>query len=457
MNMQTLKTEDQTIELPDIKNEPVVNRSAWGNGHKIVILDDDPTGCQTIHNIPVLLTWDDVTIRKTLQDHDVFFILHNSRSMPDEEARKVNEDIVNALLRYVNKSDLTVISRSDSTLRGHFLTESMVLNDLMGPFDGVLLLPFFKEGGRFTINNTHYVQEGEILTPAHETEFARDEVFGFSTAYMPDWVEEKSNGFWKSENVACITLEDIRKGGKDAVKRKLAPLQHFQCAVINAVEYSDLHIVAGALVDLQKEGKRFLSRSAASWVRVMAGQTEHPLYKPDKKMQRGLIVVGSYTQKTSSQLQTLKDAHDVAHIELIIDRILTDFDKYQQECLNHIDQAFNKDGIVVISTERKYKSGEDKAKALHSGSLISKFLSELVNKLDQSPDFVVAKGGITSYDVAKYGLNIRTAEVLGQINPGIPIWKADNNSKYPGLEYVVFPGNVGQQESLRSIYEILTQ
>ena len=72
------------------------------------------------------------------------------------------------------------------------------------------------------------------------------------------------------------------------------------------------------------------------------------------------------------------------------------------------------------------------------------------------PAFLVAKGGITSSTVATHALGIRKALVLGQIQPGIPVWQADSSSKFPEIPYVVFPGNVGDRDTLRQVVEVLT-
>jgi uncharacterized protein YgbK (DUF1537 family) len=61
---------------------------------------------------------------------------------------------------------------------------------------------------------------------------------------------------------------------------------------------------------------------------------------------------------------------------------------------------------------------------------------------------LIAKGGITSSDVATQALNVSRAVVMGQLLPGVPVWQLGAESRYPGLAYVVFPGNVGRSKSL---------
>src|SRR5262245_3499853 len=194
------------------------------SGAQLVVLDDDPTGTQTVHGIPVLTTWEVETLARVLRhDWPVVYILTNSRSMPPVEAEQVTSQVVSALSAASRKigRKLRYLSRSDSTLRGHFPLETDVLAaQLAGegtPIRSVLLVPAFIEVGRHTLSGTHYLQVGDELVPTHETEFALDSCFGYSTAYLPDWVAEKSNGRIQASQVTVVSLDEIRQGGPEHV------------------------------------------------------------------------------------------------------------------------------------------------------------------------------------------------------------------------------------------------
>jgi uncharacterized protein YgbK (DUF1537 family) len=75
-------------------------------------------------------------------------------------------------------------------------------------------------------------------------------------------------------------------------------------------------------------------------------------------------------------------------------------------------------------------------------------LISIVRGLQVRPRFLIAKGGITSSDVATRGLGVRRALVRGQILPGVPVWRLGAEARFPGLDYVVFPGNVGGDTAL---------
>jgi uncharacterized protein YgbK (DUF1537 family) len=176
--------------------------------HKLVVLDDDPTGTQTVHGIPVLTEWSVENLRNEFEnDLSCFYILTNSRSIPEESAKALNLEIATNLRAAAgNEHRFTVVSRSDSTLRGHYPAETDVLEEALGPFDATLLIPYFEAGGRYTIDDVHYVAEGEDLVPASATPFARDAAFGYHNSDLKAWVAEKTSGRVGAENVASLSL-----------------------------------------------------------------------------------------------------------------------------------------------------------------------------------------------------------------------------------------------------------
>src|SRR5919204_6949780 len=195
----------------------------------LVAVDDDPTGVQTVHDTPVLLSWGEAELRAEMaESRELFFVLTNSRSMPTPEAERVNEDL-GRRLRTAAERPFVVASRSDSTLRGHFPAEPLALQRGLGThFDGYVLVPVFFEGGRYTIEDTHWVATPEAsspeVIPASATSFARDAVFGYHSAYLPEWVEQKSAGRWRAADVRSISLATVRRG-PEAVSAALQQIE----------------------------------------------------------------------------------------------------------------------------------------------------------------------------------------------------------------------------------------
>lgn len=440
---------------------PEIERQLQASQIKVVVLDDDPTGTQTVHSVPVLTEWPVEALRDELANElPAFYLLTNSRSMPLAEAQGLNREIGRNLVAAAQQAGrkFVVVSRSDSTLRGHFPGEVEALAETLGyNFDGWLLIPFFLEGGRYTINDVHYVADGAWLVPAGETEFARDAAFGYRASNLRHWVAEKTGGRVPAEAVASISIEDIRLGGPEQVTARLMVLAQGQICAVNAASMRDLELFTQGLLAAEASGKRFLYRTAASFVQVRAGLTSRPLLtQADLSLPisgGGLIVVGSYVPKTTSQVIALLAQPDIVSLEISVEALLDD--ARQPEEIERIaqlaDQTLQERRDVVIYTSRQLVTSPDAERSLSIGQRISASLVAIVRAISVRPRYVLVKGGITSSDVATRGLNVKRALVVGQILPGVPVWQLGQESRQPGLVYIIFPGNVGGPEALTEV------
>ncbi len=449
---QQLPPEWPTDRLPEIQQQVAAS------GRKIVVLDDDPTGTQTVHQVTVLTEWSvDALAAELAQPDPCFYILTNSRSLPLPAAQALNAEIGRNLLAASQQTGrpFAVVSRSDSTLRGHYPGETDALAAALGmQVDGTLLIPFFLEGGRFTIDDVHYVAEGDQLIPAAETPFAQDAAFGYRSSNLREWVAEKSGGAHPAARVASISLADIRQGGPAVVAQKLCALQNNQACVVNCVSMRDLQIFVLGLLEAEAQDKTFLYRTAASFVQVRAGITPRPLLTSAEltgnRTGGGLVVVGSYVPKTSSQLGPLLAMPEIVSAEVNVAALLDDVTQVGEieRVAQLVETALRAEQTAVIYTSRALVTGNGAEASLAIGQRISASLVAIVQALEVAPRYILAKGGITSSDTATQGLGVRRATVLGQILPGVPVWQTGAESRWPGLIYVVFPGNVGDNEAL---------
>lgn len=442
------------------------------NQKKIVVLDDDPTGVQTVHDISVYTNWEKDSIRQGFEEtNNLFYILTNSRGFTIEQTTKAH----NAIARVVDEvakemgKEYIFISRSDSTLRGHYPLETSLLKENYEKntgktIDGEILCPFFKEGGRFTIDDIHYVKYGEELIPANETEFAKDKTFGYHAATMPEYIEEKTNGTYKASDVTSISLEEIRSMDIDGIQEKLMKVRDFNKIIVNAVDYIDIKVFCIALYRAMAEGKVFMFRTAAAIVKVMGGITDQPLLTREKMIVNettngGIIVVGSHTDKTTRQVEELKKLQDIEFIELdaTLVKDAAAFETEVRRCLDKEEAGIRAGKTVCCYTTRTLITADtgDKEDELRLSVKISDAIQSLVGRLNITPRFVIAKGGITSSDVGTKALKVRKANVLGQIRPGIPVWQTGQESRFPLTPYVIFPGNVGEDSTLREAVEAL--
>lgn len=458
--------------IDEAKIDALLQEEIKKNQKKIVVLDDDPTGVQTVHDISVYTDWSKESIRQGFQEaNSLFYVLTNSRGFTAEQTTKAHHEIADVVSQIAKETgkEYIFISRSDSTLRGHYPLETELLKadyekNTGKTIDGEILCPFFKEGGRFTIDNVHYVKYGDELIPANETEFAKDKTFGYSAATMPEYVEEKTAGAYKKESVTCISLEDIHSMNIDVIEEQLMKVEGFNKIIVNAVDYADVKVFCVALYRAMAKGKVFMFRTAAAIVKVMGGVTDQPLLTRDQMVVKetdngGIIVVGSHTDKTTKQVEALKELKDIEFIELDA-TLVTDesaFEAEVQRCLDLEESCIRAGKTVCCYTTRKLITADtgNKEDELRLSVKISDAVQSLVGRLKITPSFVIAKGGITSSDVGTKALAVKKANVLGQIKPGIPVWQTGDESKFPLTPYVIFPGNVGEISTLKEAAEIL--
>jgi len=441
------------------------------NDVKFVVLDDDPTGVQTVHDISVYTDWTVESMREGFSDpNKVFYILTNSRGMTTAETTAIHHEIMAAVEQAAKEQNrqYMFISRSDSTLRGHYPLETRLLKEGVerdgGKIDGEVLLPFFREGGRFTIGNVHYVKYGEELVPAAQTEFAKDRTFGYTHSAIPEYIEEKTGGEYRAEDVICISLEDIRAEKIDRITEQLLQVENFNKICVNAIDYCDVKVFCIALYRAMERGKRFMFRTAAGFVKVVGGISDKPLLtRKDMVVTEtengGIVVVGSHTAKTTAQLHELLKLDYVVPVEFKSSTVLDGeaFDREVARCVAEEEAIIRSGKTAVCFTERTLLTVENDTKesALLRSVKISDGVQRLVGSLKITPSFVIAKGGITSSDVGTKALKVRCANVLGQIRPGIPVWQTGEESKFPRTPYVIFPGNVGEDQTLREAVEVL--
>jgi uncharacterized protein YgbK (DUF1537 family) len=437
---------------------------------KIIVLDDDPTGSQTVHSCQLLTRWDAVTLQNALLDASpLFFVLTNTRGMDAARAaavtREVCQNIKLALADLAAGGTLfnpIFVSRSDSTLRGHYPVETDVMAEELGregaSFDAHFLTPAFFEGGRITRDSIHYLIVNGVPTPVAETEFARDSVFGYRHSYLPDYVEEKTAGRIMANKVERFSLDDVRG---DVLPRLMA-LQGNRCCVVDAETQADLNRFADQLQTAAAQGKRFLFRSAASLLTALARLPAQPVAADAMQVyvrgaRPGAVIVGSHVNKTTAQLKKLFEMPGIVPLEVDVDRIADSRHTLLAEILAAARDAHAQGWTSVVYTSRVERQFPDQAARLAFGAAVSAFLMDVVRGLPTTLGFLISKGGITSNDVLSDGLALRTSTVLGQILPGCSVVRCPaEHPRYPNLPVVIFPGNVGDDAALATAYSRLS-
>jgi uncharacterized protein YgbK (DUF1537 family) len=460
--------------LPPVREVSAAEVAARiSGGPRLVVLDDDPTGTQTVTDVPVLTSWTIDDLRWALrQDSAVFFVLTNTRSLSPEDAAARNREVVRALhtASAAEGTGYVLASRGDSTLRGHFPLETDVLAEELteleggGAPDGVVLVPAYIEAGRLTVGSRHWMRTAGGLLPVGESEFARDSTFGYRSSSLPEWVEEKTGGRVPADEVLRVTLDDLRGGGPAHTARLLSTLRGGRVAVVDAVCDDDLRVLALALAQAEENGTRLLYRVGPSLVRARAGQAARaPLTPAELRPLRGdaphgLIVVGSHVALTTRQLDRLRERGGIAEYELDVALLLDEErrDAHIAEVAAAAAGALDS-ADAVIRTSRVLVTGADPDDSLAISRRVSVALVEAVRRVSavRRPAFVVAKGGITSSDTATHGLEIRRAWARGTLLPGIvSLWEPVDGPA-AGIPYIVFAGNVGGTDALADALDLL--
>lgn len=433
---------------------------------KIIAIDDDPTGSQTVHGCLLLTRWDPETLREALlDDSPLFFVLSNTRGLGAGEAAAVTREICINLLCALKDLESQghairslLVSRSDSTLRGHYPVETDVIAQELGPFDAHFLVPAFFEGGRITRGGVHYLLVDGQPVPVNQTEFARDSVFGYRHAYLPDYVEEKTQGRIPAASVIHFDLHAVRGdlGGR------LRALSGNLCCVVDAERQSDLDGFARQVLAATRVGKRFLLRSAASLLTALAALPPQPVSA--SQMSRfvrggspGVVLMGSHVTTSSRQLDRLIAQPDVLPVLIDLDRLMDDEEGFLGDILGQVELARRDGQGAALYTSRGERQFPSTAERLAFGARVSAFLVRIVQNLPPDIGFLISKGGITSNDTLSKGLALRSARVLGQVLPGCSVVRCpSDHPRFPDLPVVIFPGNLGGEGALAEVYRILS-
>lgn len=442
-------------------------------GRRILVLDDDPTGSQAVHGVEAVLSLDTDAIATALEaPGSTCFVLTNSRGLSEAEAASGAIELgrfASALEERLG-GRVEIVSRSDSTLRGHVMAELNALasarRESVGrSYDGVLLVPSYFEAGRFTASDIHWARTGDGIVAVGDTEFARDLTFGYSSSDLRLFIEEKSGGAVLASEVHSISLDDIRRGGPERIKELLLDVHDGAFVVVNCVEYADLEVMVLGLLAAEDEGRTFLYRSGPSFVPVLAGiEPIAPLdattiWPNGAPPGHGLVVVGSHVGLTNRQLEVLEARAGIERVVIDVEDVVDPARRGEtvRRCASLVRQALRHSDVLLVTgrTLQKSRDGEESLRIARSVS--AAVVAIVLEALREHPAWVITKGGITSHDVLVGALGVRRAEVVGQLFAGfVSVFRAlESRPESLGLPCIVFAGNVGNDGSLADAVDIL--
>jgi uncharacterized protein YgbK (DUF1537 family) len=409
---------------------------------RIVVLDDDPTGTQTVADLPVVLSPDAATLSAVAAVWSgPVWVLTNTRALPWPAAQSYLAATV-ASARAVFGPAVRFVLRGDSTLRGHVLGE---IDTLSTATSVALFVPAFIEQGRVTIHGVHYVTVGDDLVEVAATEYARDPEFGYRSSGLVDWVAEREAG----RTALPMPLEVLRTEGPSALADLLVRAPSHAVVVPDAESAADLRTIRAAWIEAQRRGRDVVLRCASSLASVVTGTPGKPvaLSPVDGPV---LVVCGSYTSGAAAQLAALDGLAGVAAHEIDLLQALAASpvaSRYRRTLASEVGASLQAGMVAVLSTPR---STSTQHLSFAAGEKIMDVVVATVSELQGQFAAVITKGGITSARIARDALGMRVAYVRGQVAGGIPVW-ADGFPPTGAMDQVVVPGNVGPPNAIRDV------
>jgi uncharacterized protein YgbK (DUF1537 family) len=418
----------------------------------VVALDDDPTGAQTLTGVTALLAWSPERVAGGLAGRKALHLLTNARALP---ARDVEPIVTSAAAAATaGAPEAHVLLRGDSTLRGHLREELLGLRAVVDPNGRapVLLVPALPSAGRVTVGGVHLIVRNGARTPLHETEYARDGVFAYADARLLRWAEERSGGLLPAADGVELALDALRSGGADAVAGTIDDLcvRARPAAFVPDVEtVADLEVVAAGYALAAASGARALVRCAPAFVGVVSGTTASEPAPPPVSDGGVLVVCGSYVPTTSRQLARLDAARPGCLVEVDVAALASgDPGAEIARAAGAATGLLAERGLAILATPRERAAA---TATLEAGNRIATGLAAVVAAIRPLPPVLVAKGGITSHVTLQQGVGADEADVVGPVLPGVSRWSVAG-----GLDYIVVPGNVGGDDLLVELLDLVT-
>ena len=442
---------------------------------KVIVLDDDPTGSQTVHSAPLLLRWDPDSLRRGLRHPSpLLFVLANTRALEPEAARERVREICRGLRLVLAELEAAgelerwlVVSRGDSTLRGHFPLEVEAIQAELGPFDATLLAPAFLPGGRTTRGGVHYLH-GE---PVHTTDFARDRLFGFSSSFLPEWVAEKTRDAIPAAAVERLDLAEL-DGPAAALQARVDSFSAQRLVAVDAEQPEQLAALGEAV---WRSERRLLFQSAASLINGLVPLPPQPLDPaglaalrrcgPSGERLPVLVVVGSHVPLADQQLEQLLQEPACEGVEIPVAKLARVLDgpaapelmrSLERGWLEQLQAALDQGRTPVLFSSRGELVCASVEERRRFGLELAALMARLAAALAPQLGLIISKGGITTHTLLADGLGLDWVELQGQLLLGLSVVLTPADAKVPGLPVITFPGNLGDASGLREAWRLMS-
>jgi uncharacterized protein YgbK (DUF1537 family) len=417
----------------------------------IAVLDDDPTGVQTLGGVRVLLAWRRGRVSEALAQARSVHLLTNSRAFVAEDARAIVASAASAVVS--SSSEATPILRGDSTLRGHVLEEYLGLRDAWGSVDfpPLLLVPALPTAGRVTIGGIQYLEQEGSRVPVHMTEFAADGPFAYSSSRLLEWAEQRTKGLFEAEKGIEIGIETLRLTGPDALVDAVGRAKTAGTPTalsVDAETGEDVEVVAEGVRRARVSCGDFIVRCGPALAGAL-GRATAVSHVDLPSAPRVLVVCGSYVAQSARQLVRLSARFPEEVVEVDPFSLSTGESHSFASVTGRLRERLDVAGLAVLAVSGPRP---ERLADLANGMRVARGLATLVASIDSPDALVVLKGGVTSAVVLKDGLGALEAEILGPVLPGVALWQVLEPEARQAL---VVPGNVGDDDLLVRIVDLV--
>ena len=342
----------------------------------------------------------------------------------------------------------------DSTVRGNIAVETLGMLEILG-WDAAVIIPAFPQEGRVTVGGYHLLKG----VPIERTEMARDPFSPIRESHIPTLLSNQI-GEEYSNIIASLDLRDVMKGAGPILKAINALIaQGKNLIVVDTVSATDIQQVWLAVN--KSEYKILPTGTAATarelskiWFPDLSNEDNEPVKIPTLPK---LIISGSATEITASQIRELEDSDDFDENTLFVTPNIEDIlNGVSKDLVNRITSNLGQNNIVIVHTSEMLKSFDGFSDTSYDAeltrdklaALITDFLAELSQKVTEQKDVIlILLGGETSYKCCK-AINATQLQLIDEVAPAIAL-SIDYNSQW----IVTKSGNLGGTKTLIEILQ----
>ena len=349
-----------------------------------------------------------------------------------------------------------VYKKIDSVLRGNITAEIITLIDTL-EYDAAVIFPAFPNEGRTTIGGYHLVKG----IPLQRTEVSRDPSCPVLESNIVNLIKNKLDDD-KKQIVDLLSLDTVMKGA-GPILSKLNELisKGKKLIVADAVSTTDLEQIALAV---SKSGYKILPCGSAGAAQALSqiwqpAETEENIIKELPDLPK-LIVSGSATDLTASQIKKLQDSDDIDNTYFIAIKPENIFSNDFEETALRIINNLVKDNIVIVHSSSLIENSEELSSLLIDHEITREaFISKICNYLSavtrtvlaQKQAILITVGGETSYKCCR-AIGSKNLQIIDTVAPAIPLG-IDHRGQY----IVTKSGNLGTQNTLIEIIKYFEQ